>query len=266
MEYFSQELEEKLLNTFKEMSKHIYLRSKELYEKGEIEKWIYDYVDSIYHFHIPNTFDNAREFKVFCHKLDLDFLNQNKNLDIVSTEDVIIYMSSYATVTQKWINPLSMCINMMRPARVLEVACGNGMIAKGLQDNGVDIIVTNQEYSRSDGYSIYVSRPWIDIERIDAIKAIEKYGACMDYILLSWPPLDDDLDLQILKTMRKVNSSCRLILIGENESGCTGSDQFFKEAISAKLKHLDRYQSLYKEMHKGYKPRQGVHDYIQCYR
>lgn len=266
----SERLENKLLEEVKSVSEDIYKTSKLLYERGHIKRWIYDYIDSIYHFRIPDIFEDAIEFHKFCQDLDnIMGMYRHRNLLSIIPIDSIIHMSSYAIVTKKWLEPLSKAILNEPTSKILEVACGNGMIAKGLKDYGVDIIATNQGYSIGDDYSIHISRPWIDdIEKIDAIQAIEKYGSDVDYVLLSWPPACSTIDLEILKAMRRVNPFCCMILIGEEDDNrCTGSREFFNEAIPINFGFMNsEYKEWYEEAQNEYVSRFNTTDRILFYR
>lgn len=234
--------------------------------KPEDEQWVYDYLESIYNFEIPERFESGRLFERVLSKLCTEVMSRlisidEENEDLYQSEIMnfsLLYLSSFAVITKDWRDCMLL---ILRNKKVLEVACGNGMLTKALRDEGIDVIATNQDISTNeDKHSIFVSRPWIsDIERIDAVEAVRKYGKDVDFIILSWPPYEDLLDLNVLKAMREVNQSCRLIIIGE-VYGCTGSTEFQDVAVDAAIGYEERYANTY------FSSRKGIRDFVQFYK
>ena len=62
------------------------------------------------------------------------------------------------------------------------------------------------------------------IEKLDYLKAIEKYKNC-GALLLFWPPFASPLAENTLKAF---DGKC-CVYIGEGNGGCTGSDEFHDE-------------------------------------
>lgn len=263
----SKELQEKLAELIAFTSEKIHETIPEIRKnQSDKEQWIYDYLDSIYNFEIPDKFESGRNFEHALVEISIDMKEEIKSVDdfnavLYSPDRVFeafLWLSSYAIITKPWLRDMAV---ILKDKKVLEVACGNGMLAKGLRDEGINVIATNHDTSINDGYSIFVSRPWInDIEIIDAVEAVYKYGKDVDYIILSWPPYDDKLDLNVLKAMRKVNPNCILIIIGEEMGECTGSIDFYNHARSAVPKRLEMFANL------KFKNRMAVHDCVQFYK
>lgn len=134
-----------------------------------------------------------------------------------------IQLMGYSLVSKNWVRPLAAFIGKRK---VLEIMSGTGALAKALQDEGVDVTATD-DYS----WKATFAGQWTKVEKRDALKAISKYGKATDFILMSWPYLDDTA-LKVLQRMRRVNPDCRLIYIGEPKGGCNADDAFFDAVVS----------------------------------
>lgn len=134
----------------------------------------------------------------------------------------------YCLISLSWIEPLSKWIGN---CKVLEVMSGSGALSHALRTNGVNIISTDKFawFDKSVDDLYWKGKYWCDIENIDAISAIEKYGKDVDYVLLSWAPINE-VAYGILKKMREVNPNLKMIYIGETEGGATADDDFFEIA------------------------------------
>lgn len=138
----------------------------------------------------------------------------------------------YILPTEEWIAPLSLLIGK---SKCLEVMSGKGLLTKALMNFGVNCLATdNKSWDGKEG-GIFGAN-WfdpnsalVDVEKIDALDAIKKYGHDIDYIIVSWPPMDE-LCTECLKLMRTINPNSKMIYIGENGGGCTASDSFFELA------------------------------------
>ena len=132
----------------------------------------------------------------------------------------------FTLISNDWIKPLSQWIG---DRKCLEVMAGTGSLSFALQQQGIDIIATDDfSWEGSSNWNDN-NNYWTEIEHIDATKAVEKYGKDIDIIIISWPYMDDTAH-RILQSMRKVNLNCIMIFIGEGMGGCTADDEFF-EAI-----------------------------------
>lgn len=145
----------------------------------------------------------------------------------------VIGISSFALISRAWLKPLSEYIGS---GKCLEIMAGRGILSKGLNDFGIDIICTDNfswKWHRSDREEKNTLEPnqlWYDVENIDCIDAIEKYGRAIDYLICCWPYMDDGAYNSLVK-MREINPHCKLIYIGEGEGGCTADDSFFETAV-----------------------------------
>lgn len=87
---------------------------------------------------------------------------------------------SWGTFTPAFLDDLHSWID---GRRVLEVFAGNGLLAKGLSERGVDIKATTI-FSGHDGHNYGMH---FDVEDMDASNAVLKYGKDADILLMSWP-------------------------------------------------------------------------------
>ena len=167
----------------------------------------------------------------------------------------------YVVVTKKLCRALAKFIG---GRKVLEIMCGLGALAKGLRTAGVEIRPTDN-YT----YATYVpgrvcdqqGTAWLDdIECIDAVEAVRKYGKNYDIILLSWSPYSNEVDCDILKAMREVNSNAIMIVITEDCGGCCNSDRFFDEAEELEIEEIEEINAT------AFRSHVGIHDRINVYK
>lgn len=134
-------------------------------------------------------------------------------------------LCGYCLLAYDWIRPLAEWIGQRK---CLEIMCGSGALSKALQNCGVDIKATD-DYSWNDNHAVpWFRDSWTEIEQLNALQAIEIYGAEVDLVICSWPFLSDDCYRALLK-MREVNPAATMLYIGE-WYGATASDAFFKAA------------------------------------
>lgn len=139
----------------------------------------------------------------------------------------IIERQGFSLVTKKWITPL---VSWIGNKKCLEIMCGCGSISYALQQQGVNVIATDNFSWNEMGSWNTKKNYWTDIENIDCIEAIRKYGKDIDVIILSWAYMDN-YAYQSLLEMRKVNPNAVMIVIGEGLGGCTADDDFFEAIV-----------------------------------
>lgn len=153
----------------------------------------------------------------------------------------------FSLLTKKFIKGLAKFID---DKKCLEIMSGHGCLSKSLQDEGIDIIAT-------DNYSwnsrLNMSDKWTNVEQIDCLEAIRKYGKNVSYILCSWIPYESTIGYEALKLMNEINPDCKMIVIGEGYGGCTADDLFFEniEEIDIKDDFINDFRSW-----------QGINDYV----
>lgn len=108
-------------------------------------------------------------------------------------------------------------------SKCLEVMSGNGALSYYLKEYGVDVIP-------SDNFSTLYNQDnaWHDVEAIDAVEAVKKYGCDVDYVIMSWC-YPDDVPVNVLRTMREVNPNLKMIYLGE-VNGCNAIGEFWNIA------------------------------------
>lgn len=119
-------------------------------------------------------------------------------------------------------------------------------------DEFIETTNCNDERSYWMQYDFYKK-----VEEKDAIHAVEEYGKECDFIIISYPPMDDTCYL-ILKKMREVNSNCKMILLSEAEGGNCASDEFFE--IMEDL--YPNYDNALDKINKLRKVFSGYYDYV----
>lgn len=135
--------------------------------------------------------------------------------------------SCYPALAWDWIKELA---DIIGNKTVLSVCSGLGALEKCLKDCSVNIIATDLFLCMQDNYIFEDRMSWMDIEKIDAVDAISKYGKDINYLLLSWSPYRNTIDYDCLMKLRETNPNARIICITEEYGGCVGSDQFYEEA------------------------------------
>lgn len=154
--------------------------------------------------------------------------------------------------------------DLIQRRSLLEIMCGLGSYTYTLRCLGVPVIATD-DYSWIDDDPKFIDwkqKPWIDdIERIDAVSAIKKYGKQVDFILMSWPPMNEDFAAQALETMRMVNPECRMIYVGEEKGGVTANDRFFDilSDVSGQYSSINElWESYHSWVNQGFRDKQYI--------
>jgi len=174
------------------------------------------------------------------------------NINKWSLRDQFIKQIGFSLISFDWVIPLSKWIGNRK---CLEVMSGTGALSFAIKQQGTDIIATDDfswtgqnNWNQSKNY-------WTDIENIDAVKAVEKYGKDINIVIMSWPYMDD-IAYKVLQAMREVNPFCIMIFIGEGYGGCTANDEFFDNIVEIEDKSFNNAVKEYKQWW-------GIHDYPQ---
>lgn len=131
--------------------------------------------------------------------------------------------------------------------KVLEVMAGTGCLTYGLRNYGVNIHATDD---LSEG--LY-SKFWIeDLEQLDCIESIKKYGKSIDYLLISWAAHKAPL-LTVIQLLNYINPKAEIIYIGEPKGGCTGHDALWD--MVTPISYDTFYQSVF-----NYRSWYGLYD------
>ncbi len=98
--------------------------------------------------------------------------------------------------------------------KTLEINCGKGHWTFCLRLLGCDIIATDIIIQKSS---------WTDIEKLDAVSAVEKYNGECSILFCSWPDYDKDYAYEAVRRF----TGDTIIYIGEGIDGCCATDSFF---------------------------------------
>ena len=162
----------------------------------------------------------------------------------MAVRDDITKASGYAVLTMAWLRPLAKWIG---DRRCLEIMAGCGSLSKCLTDLGVDVICTDS-YSWAGKAESWFETPWMPVEKLDAVSAIKKYGSETDFVICSWPYMDD-FCYQALLAMRESNPNALMLYIGEPANafgaGATADDAFFRTAVPVLDESFERAVSNY---------------------
>ena len=116
--------------------------------------------------------------------------------------------------------------SIIKDDKVLEICAGTGFISYALQKAGVDIIATDNYSWINEGR--LNKKPYIEVENIDGLEAINKYGKDVKWVLVSWPPYQEPIAYEAVKLLHKINPDATMIFLGEDWGGNTANDDFFE--------------------------------------
>lgn len=188
-------------------------------------------------FDIPNTPKNIKSFDYYDNRSD--------------------YIKKYGFTyfSWNWLNPL---INYLKDRKCLEVMAGAGAFSYILRERGVNVIATdNMEWHNLGQYKdTWGKHLWTNIENLDAITAVKKYGKKINVLIMSWAYMDKTA-YKVIKEMHKVNSNAIVLYIGEGEEGCTADNNFFRSFEEINNKDFNKISKEYFKA-QWY----GIHDYI----
>ena len=185
----------------------------------DIPKWVYNLFNE-------NILPSKQEL---LNTINYEYISKNSNnkkdrfiamamtsLKIADFNDLI----GFTILNKEFIQSLS---EFFKGKRVLEICAGSGFLSKYLEDNGIDIITTDNHCweLRYETWKIFK-----ESEDLSANDAIEKYNKNIDYIILSYPPLKEHVAADALKLCIKYNIP--MIYIGEDEGGNCANDDFFE--------------------------------------
>lgn len=114
-------------------------------------------------------------------------------------------------------------------APVLEIMAGNGYISAGLHNlnPGQKIYTTDSKSWTKENQTGRHSVT--QVEKLDALAAIKKYGNDVQYVIMSWSPDKLTIDMDVLQLIRQDFPDLHLLVVGE-KNGATNSPQFWHEA------------------------------------
>lgn len=131
-------------------------------------------------------------------------------------------------------------------AVVLDPFAGRGYLSKGLHDEGVSVIASD-DFSW-DNYA--PDEIPAGIENMPAMSSVRSYAASATHLIIAWPPPTVTIDLDVAISAQEINPDIKIIHIGESVNGCTGSKEFWDvyerdESASAPLSEYKSTDYLY---------------------
>lgn len=150
----------------------------------------------------------------------------------------------WATITQDFVEQFP---EQFPNHTFLELMAGNGYLSKGLRDLGVNSICTDDlSWTKHDQTG---NQKVTEVEKLDALSALDKYGQDVDTVLLAWSPDREDIDYRVLQKIRQLD--IEFLVIGEKD-GATNSEEFWKNAKlvdDPRVDQLNKYYSRYDLVH-----------------
>lgn len=125
----------------------------------------------------------------------------------------------WAIVTVKFAKDLAGWIGNRK---VLEIMAGRGWLAKALQEQGVDVLPTDNN-SWNDRHD--ACHDLVPIVRLGALAAVRHLSSDRDILLVSWPPYDKTA---ISYACSAWGPERPIIYIGEGDGGCNAASSFWR--------------------------------------
>lgn len=163
-----------------------------------------------------------------------------------------IEMGMFGFVSWRWVNPLAEWIGNRK---CLEVMAGRGWLSYALQQKGIDVKATDN-FSWHQGHLKKWKETVTDVENIDAVEAVETYGADIDFLLISWAYMDDTA-YRVIEKLHEVNPDAKIIYIGEGYGGCTANNSFFDHI--EEITHVKGFNKASEKFQSWW----GIHDRLQ---
>jgi len=143
----------------------------------------------------------------------------------------------WATITQDFTAEIK---KQFPDESFLELMAGNGYLSKGLRDVDVETYCTDDlSWSK---YNQTGNLKMTEIESLDALAALDKYGDKVDNVIVAWSPDREDIDFKVLQKIRQLNVN--FLVIGE-KYGATDSKEFWDEAKIVDDSRIDAINSVY---------------------
>ena len=153
----------------------------------------------------------------------------------------------FAIPTCAWLRPLA---TKLKGKKCLEIMAGRGIVSLALKKLGVDVVTTdNMSWSEGKfkcGDKMKTSLlNNVSVEKLSAKDAVDKYDA--DVLICCWPPdsvaYNTDFLDACIQFMKK-NPSGKIIYVGEGETGCCASYEFFEHFDIEIIEECDNYPTL----------------------
>ena len=166
---------------------------------------------------------------------DVDFMLRHLR------DALIEFFSMYGFVSQEFVTALADYTN---GEPVLEIMAGHGYLSAGLRalhPEQTIIATDNEDWHLQPDLS--AAEPVTTIEALPAVAAIQKYGAKMGTVIMSWAPDTTEADWEVLQFIREQANryAFKLLVIGE-QNGATNSAAFWEHAQLTPIASLQAVQ------------------------
>lgn len=131
--------------------------------------------------------------------------------------------------------------------RLLDPLAGRGWLAKGLREQGVDLIATD-DASWIKKHHTFLT----EVEIMDALDSVKKYAEEVDVVLFSWAP-SGKLLWKLVKEVHKRNPNAVMVFLSEPQPEVSGNDKFYKRTTLTIPEH-------FREVHAAYETQGFLHD------
>ena len=135
----------------------------------------------------------------------------------------------WALVDKSWTKELSDELARLNIKKCLEVGGGRGWLSKAISEHSLDVICTD----------INPRHSVCNVEKLDAVSAIKKYGKQTDALIISWPYKTADQFIEVWPTGKWV------IYIGEGPAGCNANINFFNRFKFHKVLEVPTWEGLH---------------------
>lgn len=134
--------------------------------------------------------------------------------------EAYIETGMFGFVSWKWVNPF---VEWLNGRKCLELMAGRGWLSYALSLKDINIIATDNFSWHK--YHTKWNDTLVDIEKIDALKAVEKYGSQVDVVIISWPYKGNET-FNSLKKLNLLNPDALFVFIGEPNPYVCADEEF----------------------------------------
>ena len=165
--------------------------------------------------------------------------------------DKYTHRCSWCLVAWDWVKPL---YDVIKGGKIISLYSGLGLLDYALESLGAKI----DSYDSYD-WNFTKERPtYKDVINKDALEALKDYPKdSIDWVIMSWVPHNDTTCVDIVQELRDNQSKAKIIWVGEDMSGCNGSDAFFDETTVPQ-----EYFDLSVELSDKLQSWAGIHDEV----
>ena len=117
----------------------------------------------------------------------------------------------------------------LKGRKVLEIFAGNGYLAGLLAQRGIAVTAT----TRFAGHDSHESGVYYDVQEMEAVEAVHRYGASHEVLLICWPTVTP----AALNAVRAWGAGKDVVYIGEvtdyekGQLGGCATDEFFEQMV-----------------------------------